>query len=192
VSYNILVVPEDPTSDHYILKPLIRAASKHAGESNAVITVMTDPAMKGVDQVLSRQTLQTVIARYPQVDLFLLVVDRDGSPARDQSLADHVESARQRLAGRQRLDGRTAWQELEVWCLAGRSGGARSGRAWREVRAEPHAKEIHFDPVVRGLSLAHSPGGGREILGRQAAKNYTRVRALCPELTEIEQIIRRP
>lgn len=70
--------------------------------------------------------------------------------------------------------------------------GARSGRAWREVRAEPHAKEIHFDPVVRGLSLAHSPGGGREILGRQAAKNYTRVRALCPELTEIEQIIRRP
>lgn len=91
------------------------------------------------------------------------------------------------LTGERRVGGRTAEQEVEVWCLAVHSNVL--GVAWRDVRAEEHAKEVHFEPFAKRRGVLNSPGRGREILGREAAAEYKRLRVMCPELQDIERVL---
>lgn len=73
-----------------------------------------------------------------------------------------------------------AWQELEVWVLAGQDD-LPSGWAWSEIRTEPNPKEVYFAPYARNAGVEDGPGAGRKALAEKAAGRFTRIRQLCPE-----------
>ena len=72
-----------------------------------------------------------------------------------------------------------AWEEIEAWVLAGLDlpGEWR----WTDVRAEVHVKERYFDRLTESLGLAEDHGGGRERLGKIAARRINVIRQKCPE-----------
>jgi hypothetical protein len=183
---NVLVIPEDFRNDQYVLQPVIRALFQHLGRPNAKIKVCTDPLMGGLSQALNRQRLQEILERYGMIDLFLLCVDRDGQVGRAAELEQreiwmqpHLNPVRQQFLGT------SAWQEIEVWALAGFSDFPQNW-SWPEIRQEPNPKEVYFEKYAaqRGKSL--ELGAGRKSLGAEAARKYDRIRQLCPELKDLE------
>lgn len=177
----VLVIPEDFRKDQHLLKPLVEMMVSSTGKPRAHVVVCSDPLLGGVDQALRWERVQEIIGRYRgMVDLFLLCVDRDGRAGRRQQLDRLEEQAEVELAGTARLFlAENAWQEVEVWVLAGHDLPAEW--SWREVRAEPNAKEMYFEPFARRRGVEHEPGGGRVTLAREAAARYERAVRLCPE-----------
>ena len=72
-----------------------------------------------------------------------------------------------------------AWEEIEAWLLAGLKLPAEW--RWTDVRAEVQVKERYFDRLTQLLGLAEDHGGGRERLGRIAARRINAIRRKCPE-----------
>jgi hypothetical protein len=72
-----------------------------------------------------------------------------------------------------------AWQELELWVLAGHD--LLEGWNWGEMRAERDPKEAYFDKLVATRNLGNDPGGGRKTLGIEAARKYRRIHSRCRE-----------
>ena len=96
MSYKVLVIPEDFTKDEHVLKPVIERILADAGRANPSIQVCRDPNFGGISEALKIERLRTdVIARYPMVDLFVLLVDRDGKAGREVTLAN-IETELQR------------------------------------------------------------------------------------------------
>jgi hypothetical protein len=171
---NVLVIPEDFRLDQYILQPLFEAVLAAVGKPRAKVRVVTDPLLGGVTEALKWSNIEAVIDRYRgMVQLFILIVDRDGDAGRRAALND----LEQRAEALCHFVAENAWQEVEVWALAAQDVPWR----WSDVRAEPHAKERFFEPFVATRGLQDEPGRGRKTLGREAASRYTRVRQLCPE-----------
>ena len=52
---------------------------------------------------------------------------------------------------------------------------------WKQVREDCHPKENYYDAYLKQRRMSSFPYGVREALGREAAKNYSRIRQLCPE-----------
>ncbi|MDD7933713.1 hypothetical protein [Actinomycetospora straminea] len=124
--------------------------------------------------------------RNPLVDLFLLLVDRDGNAnrraaldAREAELIEHLRPGTCLLA-------QEAWQEIETWGLAALNPLPR-GWTWTDVRAEAHVKENYFHPHAKSAGTATRLGGGRRELGREAARNYARVTNRCPEVRDLQR-----
>ena len=87
------------------------------------------------------------------------------------------------------LLGENAWQEVEVWVLAGHD--LPGDWNWSDIRADLDAKETFFLPYVRQRGLLEAPGEGRKKLSAEAARRYTRIRQLCPEdIGALEERIR--
>ncbi|HYO56027.1 hypothetical protein [Archangium sp.] len=177
---NVLIIPEDFRKDQYVLKPLVEAMMAAAGRPRANVRVCQEPLMGDVNQALKWERIQQVLERYRgMVDLYLLLVDRDGEPHRRERI-DKIEiKAAEVLPASRALFGENAWQEIEVWVLAGHD--IPNEWAWAEVRAHPHPKEAYFEPFSRSSGLSNTLGGGRQSLARVAAARYERVRQLCPE-----------
>ena len=51
-----------------------------------------------------------------------------------------------------------AWQEVEVWVLAGHD--LPSDWVWNAVREEPNPKEIYFEPFAKLRNVLDEPGQG--------------------------------
>lgn len=186
MSFNVLVIPEDATHDHYVLKPVVKALVAAAGKPRAVVRVLSDPAAHGVDQVLKPDFLRLVLSRNPMTHLFLLCVDRDGRPGREEEVQHRERELTGHLTASQRFFGTAAHQEVEAWCLAGMDDPKWSQR----VRAEPHCKEVYFHGLARARGVAGGPGEGREVLGREAARRYTSIRNRCQEVAALEERVR--
>lgn len=175
---NVLVIPEDFRNDQYILKPIIESMFAAIGRGRVKVRILMNPVIGGVARALDWPTISQVIDRYQgMVDLFLLIVDRDGDANRRQALDRIEQLARERSS--KRFLAENAWQEIEVWALAAQTLPA--GWKWAEVRAEPQAKERYFLPLAKEKGILDQPAQGRVTLGLAAASNYTRVRQLCPE-----------
>lgn len=177
---NVLIIPEDFRKDQYIVAPLVRRMLAEVGREQAKVRVCLDPLLGGVGEALKWARLKDILDRYRgMVQLFLLLVDRDGNAGRHSALQE-LERRATELLGPQRLFlAEHAWQELEVWALAGQK--LPDQWSWQEIRAEIHPKERYFEPLARGRGLTAEPGEGRTTLGREAAQNYARVRSRCPE-----------
>jgi hypothetical protein len=188
---NVLVIPEDFRKDRYVLEPLVEAMMGAIGKGRAKVKVCTDPLLGSVDQALNWRRIEDILQRYQgMVHLFLLCVDRDGQARRRASLDDIERRATAYLSAGRLLLGENAWQELEVWVLAGHD--LPSDWVWREVRQEIHPKEAYFEPFAKRRGLLDAPGGGRKTLGLEAARRYDRIRQLCPEdVAALEDRIRR-
>ncbi|HYU34203.1 MAG TPA: hypothetical protein VEW48_18775 [Thermoanaerobaculia bacterium] len=180
MSFRVLVIPEDFRKDEPLLKPILEKMLEACGRT-AKVRICKDPLLGGVREALKWSRIQEILDRYRgMVDCFLLVVDRDGLAGRKKSLAVIEKEAARFLGAEGRFFAENAWQEVEVWALAGLTDLPRSW-AWKTVRAEPNAKEAYFELYVRQKGLPAEPFGGRLRLGLEASKNYPRIRRLCPE-----------
>jgi hypothetical protein len=177
---NVLVIPEDFRKDQYILKPIVQAMLKACGRPRANIRVCQDPVLGGIVPALRWELISEILDRYRgMVDLFLLCVDRDGVSTRRRRLDELEMQAANALPAERSLLAENAWQELEVWTLAGHD--LPEDWSWRDVRNEVHPKERYFEPFARSRGVIDEPGQGRRVLSLEAAHRYARIRKLCPE-----------
>jgi len=177
----VVIIPEDFRNDQYILKPFVEAMLTAAGRPRARVTVCRDPVIRGVDQALDRNVLAQILERYSgMTDLFLLCVDRDGDHNRRHALDALEVDAAGLLSPGQVLLGENAWQELEVWILAGQTDLPESWD-WKAIRADIDPKERYYEPYAHMRGVSEQVGGGRKILAEEAARRYQRVRGRCPE-----------
>ncbi|WP_295388224.1 hypothetical protein [uncultured Thiodictyon sp.] len=190
----VLIIPEDFRKDQYMLKPIIEAMLTYLDRPKSKIKVLTDPLLGGIDQALNHDQIRKIIERYRgMVDLFLLCVDRDGNTDRRKRL-DNIEKAmKDHLPSGKVLLAEHAWQEIEVWVLAGLD--LPTAWSWQAIRAERDPKEKYFQPIAEQRGLLAEPGEGRKTLGLEAAQRYgQRLRQKCPDdilslETRIAQII---
>ncbi|MGK7874605.1 MAG: hypothetical protein AB4426_15255 [Xenococcaceae cyanobacterium] len=176
----ILVIPEDFRKDQYMLEPIIKAMMKELKKPTAKVIVCRDPLLRGIAQALKWERIKEIIDKYKgMIDLFLLCVDRDGKKDRRKRLDNIERKAANILSKDKSLLAENAWQELEVWVLAGHQ--LPKDWKWQEIRNEVHPKETYFLPFVQQRNLLDTPGEGRKRLATEAAGKYQRIRQLCPE-----------
>lgn len=182
MSFRVVVVPEDPRNNGYILHPLVVRILSECGKPNARVTVLTNPRAKGYEhakQLLQDQVLDT----YSHQDLILFLPDADGN---DRS------AEFERLEAQAREEGVTllccaAAQEVETWLLAGHT--ERLTQPWSEIRDDASVKENVFRPFLEKYGDSKRPGGGRDLLMNQTLSNYRGLTDRCPELRNLENRI---
>lgn len=191
MTFNVLVIPEDSRKDQYVLKPIVEQLVRSA-VGPARVRVCTDPVLGGVDEALKWQRISEIIQLYKgMTNLFLLIVDRDCNSGRRDSLNKIEERAAAALNGTGKIFlAENAWQEVEVWLLAGLDS-LPSHWKWKAIRKECHPKEKYFDEFAKARGVSSAPYQGRDTLSREAARNYNRIRTLCPEdIRVLEERIR--
>lgn len=95
---NVLVIPEDFRKDQFILQPIIAAMLSRLGQP-AIVEVLRDPLIGGIDQATKPEVLEEILQDNQwKVDLFLLCVDRDGHKDRRTAL-DRLEEILNRALG---------------------------------------------------------------------------------------------
>ena len=170
----ILVVPEDFRKDQFILKPLLSKLFASLDKRRATVRVCQDPLLGGVDEALKSKRIADIVDRYRgRVRLILLCIDRDGKTGRRQRL-DQLEKE-----FGERFLGADAWEEIETWVLA----GLKLPKTWKwsDVRAEVQVKERYFDVLAIQRGVDGGPDGGRNELGKEAARRIDAIRQKCPE-----------
>lgn len=175
----VLVIPEDPTLDQYILKPVVEHLFKDFGRP-ARVYVLQDPHLRGVSQALDKGIIAGILEKERMIDLFLLIVDRDCVDDRQAQLDARL--AQGRGLGKSIL-GCLAVEEVEVWALAlYRSEFPR----WRDVREECHPKEKYFDPLVRQRNWQEGPGRGRASAMTALSGKWRSLKSVCRELQGLQ------
>jgi hypothetical protein len=183
LSFDVLVVPEDPANNGYILKPLVSRLLEECGKPNAVVTVLANPRAQGYEH--AKELLRTqLFERYRHMNLVLFLPDADGKDRSGEFRALEAEADGRGV----RLLCCAAQQEVEVWLLAGHHD--RLPSSWQEVRADMSVKERFFEPFLTAYGDRKRAGGGRDLLIQQTLNNYRSLLALCPELAELERRIR--
>ena len=176
---NVLLIPEDFRKDQFVLKPIVQAIFAAAGKPHANVQTCMDPLLGGIDQAMSWERLDEIIDQYKgMVHLFLLLVDRDGEKTRRAAL-DALEARAAAKLSADRFYGEHAWQEIEVWAIAGLD--LPRGWSWADVRTHRDPKEAYFAPLARQHGVDQEPGEGRKTLAKLSSQNYARIRARCPE-----------
>lgn len=172
----ILVIPEDFRNDQYILKPLFVRLFANLGRPRANIRICQDPLLGGVGEALKSERIREIVEQHGgMTDIFILCVDRDGIKGRRTRL-DQIEAEFEDVCT---LLAENAWEEIETWVLAGLT--LPPDWTWTHVRREVHVKETFFVPFVQERGVADSPGGGRKMLGEEAAGNIPSIRQKCRE-----------
>lgn len=175
----VLIIPEDFIKDQYMLKPIVSSLMEHLGRPRARVEVCQDPRLGGISEATKWENIEKILKKYPMVDLFLLLVDRDGNAGRRLTLDQLETQANTLINNRSRTFlAENAWQELEVWVLAGMDNLPKEWQ-WNDIRNEINPKEIFFLEYSSGRGLLESPGEGRKTLGAEAGRNYQRIRRLC-------------
>lgn len=183
MSFDVLVVPEDPANNGYILKPLVIRLLEECGKPNAVVTVLANPRAQGYEHAKGLLRSQ-LLDRYRHMNLILFLPDADGKDRGGELRALEAEAGERGV----RLLRCAAVQEVEVWLLAGHHERLPAG--WPEVRADTSVKERFFLPFLSDHGDRRRAGGGRDLLMQQTLGNYRSLLALCPELAELESRIR--
>lgn len=171
----VLIIPEDFRNDEFVLKPLFTRLFASFNKANAKVTVCKEPLLQGVSEALKEDRLREIIERYPMIDIFVLCVDRDGIPTRQDRLTQLegiFRTTRPFLAV-------NAWEELETWVLAGLE--LPKDWVWADIRREISVKERYFEPLARQFKVSDGPGGGRKMLADQAARRLPTIQQKCPE-----------
>jgi hypothetical protein len=174
----VLIIPEDPTLDRYILKPIVERIFADHGQ-RARIEVLQNPRLRGVAQALDGAILTKIMTMYPMIDLFLVMVDRDGQPEKRSASARARESEH---AGQLLVC--LAIEEIEVWMLALHREAINA--PWQEIRREHHPKERFAKPFLAEHAPRLAPGGGRAWAMRPLGSKWRGVLTVCEELDELK------
>jgi len=181
----VLIIPEDPTLDQHILKPIVERLFADLSRP-ARVWVLNDPHLGGVNQALDGDTVRFIVDKYPMVDLFLLMVDRDGDRL------GNTAKARQREADfPDRLLACLAIEEVEVWMLALHRDELRQtlGASWSAIRAHHDPKDAFAAPFIDRKGWALGVGRGRKEAMRSLSTQWTGLLTVCEELAELKQRI---
>lgn len=176
----VMVIPEDPELDRYILKPIVEQlfADHH---KRPRVEVLSKPRLRGVAQALDPTKLADIVDTYPMFDLFLVMVDRDGEETRRR-----VAEARE-AEHHGRLLACLAIEEIEVWMLA--LHRTRIAAPWQEIRSERDPKERFARPFLAANAPKLAPGSGRKWAMEDLGSKWRGLLAVCPELDELKQRI---
>ena len=169
----VLVIPEDPTNNGYILKPLVKRLLQAAGKPNAFVQVLTSPRAQGYPMVKAH--LPEIAERYRHMDLILFLPDQDCQDRTEELQRMEQIVARQGA----KMFACAAVQEVEAWLLAGHLEKLPDG--WQTVRQECSLKERYFEPFLERYG-DNSAGSGRERLMRETLRQFDGLLAHCPEL----------
>jgi len=180
MSFRVLVVPEDPTYNGYILKPLAERMVAEAGRPNAQVQLLVNPKVQGYDDAV-RAIRGQLADRYGYYDLWLFLPDADRS---GDLAALECELGRKSIT----LRCCKAVPEVEAWLLAGHRD--KLDVSWQVVRGHTQLREEVFEPFLARHGDARSAGGGRGALMRETLQNYRGLLEVCPELAELEKRIR--
>jgi len=174
VSCKVLVIPEDPTNNGYIRKPLVEAILRDIGKPKAKVTVLTTPRLRGYDSAI-KAIREELYNRYGFWDLWLFFPDADrATPEAMQELESHIAKLGCRLLCC------IVQPEVEIFACAGYR--AELGAPWEDVRRTPHLKEEYFKIVLAQHGDARRPGAGRDLVIRTSLNNVSVLYKLCPEL----------
>ena len=80
MSFSVLVIPEDPTWNGYILTPLAKALLADADKPAAKVTLLMNPRLQGYNQALTA-VRDELPDRYEFFDLWLFFPDADRANA---------------------------------------------------------------------------------------------------------------
>ncbi|MBN1509092.1 MAG: hypothetical protein JW955_19760 [Sedimentisphaerales bacterium] len=180
MSFRVLIIPEDPTYNGYILKPIVERMLTELGKPNADVTVLTNPKLNGYAHAISA-IRGDLVDRYKHLHLWLFLPDGDR--------ASGLAALETELTGQGiHLFCCAATPEVEAWLLAGHRD--KLTLSWGDVRQHPHLKENVFEPFLNQFGDSRSPGGGRERLTRETLANYRGLLSVCPELADLEDRLR--
>lgn len=180
MSFQVLVIPEDPTYNGYILKPIVERMLTELGKPNAHVVILTNPKVHGYPHAVSA-IRGDLVDRYRHFPLWLFLPDGD--------CASNLGAIESELLERGvHLFCCAAQPEVETWLLAGHRDELPI--PWPDVRQHPRLKEDVFEPFLKQFGDSRSPGGGREHLTRQTLTNYRGLLSVCPELAELEDRLR--
>ena len=173
---NVLIIPEDFRKDQFILKPLFSELFRAIGKRHARVVVCQNPLLGGISEALKAKRIAAVVEKHEgMTDIFILCVDRDGNTNRRQRL----NVLEEKFSTGRTFFAENAREELETWLLAGVD--LPEDWRWQDVRAEVSVKENYFNPLAKQRNVGHTPGEGREVLGKEAARNIPTIRQKCPE-----------
>jgi hypothetical protein len=181
LSCKVLIIPEDPTLNGFILRPLVRRILEECGKANAKVIVLSNPKVAGIDH--ARGLMLEIVESYAHFDLLLFLVDADGKDRSSRFSNLESEATKRGVS----LICCAAQQEVEVWLLAGHV--AKLDLPWNEVRADVSVKENVFAPFLRTYGDSHRAGGGRDLLMKETLNNYQGLLKRCPELAELRDRI---
>lgn len=182
MSFRVLVVPEDPTHNGYILGPLVERILHECGKPSARIQVLSNPRAKGYDH--AKSLIESgLLECYAHMDLILFLPDADG---KDKSAALRALEAHATEAG-VTLICECAIQEVEVWLLAGHT--AKLSQTWQEIRSDVQIKESVFQSFLAQNGDPRRAGGGRDVLMQKTLDNYAGLLARCPEIKALQDRI---
>lgn len=177
MSLRVLVIPEDPTYNGYILRPLVQAILADAGKPVAKVQVLTSPRLGGYDQARAA-IVGELTASYSHFDVWLFMPDADR--ASDAAMGD-LELA---LGARGiTLFCCPAVPEVEIYACAAYRADIPGG--WQAARANGQMKEQIFEPLRRRFGDPRSAGSGREQMISESLRNRPLLFQLCPELQRL-------
>lgn len=181
MSFKVLIVPEDPIYNGFVLKPLGERLMKEIGKSSAKVEVLTNPRLSGYNH--AKDQLEEICERYKHFDLILFLPDRDGLAGRDKALEHLTEKLQSKNFA---FIAMAAKEEVETWLLAGHK--SKLGKSWGEIRNDRDVKENVFEPFLNQYG-DEGPGAGRERLMKEALRNFAGLLQSCPELEKLKDKI---
>jgi hypothetical protein len=177
MSCKVLVIPEDPTYNGYLLKPLVERLLDEAGKPKAQVLILRDPKTGGFEHACDLIASGELRGRYGYYDLWVFLPD--GDQLKDlANLEACVQNQKAPLIACYVIP------EVEVTVIAGHP--VANTADWAELRSHPNFKEQIFKPFLDAHGNPRAPGQGREKLMLEALKNYNRMKQLVPELADVE------
>ena len=177
----VLIIPEDPTNDQHILKPIVERIFADLKRS-AQVFVLQDPHLTGVQDALDPEVIGDIIRDNPMIDLFLLMVDRDCDRLRNTTKAEA------RAVEQPSLIHCLAVEEVEVWMLALHREALDT--AWQTIRSHCDPKEEYADPFLAAKEWDGGVGRGRKAAMRELGQRWKGLLKVCPEIAELKTRIR--
>ena len=177
--FKVLIIPEDPTNNGYILKPLIKRIMKECGKQSAQVDVLGNPRFQGYNHAKTLMS-ESIFERYAHKDLLLFIPDADGKDrSREFALLE-----KEAIVKGAKLLCCAACQEVEAWLLAGNLD--KLEKRWSEIRADPSVKENFFADFLSSYGNPKAAGGGREGLMLETLENYRGLLDRSPELKDLQ------
>lgn len=181
MSFRVLVIPEDPLQNGYILKPLVQAIVGDAGRSAAKIKLLTNPRVRGYVQAVGAIRNELPEA-YGYMDLWLFFPDADRAVTKVmKSLETQV------FANGITLFCCAPQPELEIYACAAFHDEVPA--TWKEVRTHPRLKEEIFEPLLQKHGDPRRADQGRGLMVRRSLENLPHLFRLCPELKHLRNRI---
>ena len=175
----VLIIPEDPTLDRHVSKPVVERIFADLGHPRARVEVLTDPHLSGITQALDENVIAEILEDNRMVDLFLLIIDRDC-----ENYGNSQKAAARKSGHPGKLLTALAREELEVWPLA--LHRSELSAPWNEVSSDCHPKELFYDPFIEDKGWVSTVGKGRKRAMRALGREWKGLLRVCPEIDELK------